>query len=177
MNEHIVPVLLGIAGVAATFAGFSGVVAALDRRARGDWFPEERFRLMNMVVISLGTCLFTFVPLAEELFGLSKSTLWVTASILMGAFCAVYVLYAIPLRRRVGRSRPGSLPLWSTVVFVLCLCSAAALQALNATAILVERGAGLYVAGLLLLLVAAGIQFAFLVLAPLSPKNTKEHNA
>jgi len=40
------------------------------------------------------------------------------------------------------------------------------LQALNAAAILVERGAGLYVAGLLLLLIAAGLQFAFLILAP-----------
>jgi len=176
MNEHIVLVLLGIAGVAATFAGFSGVVAALDRRARGDWFPEERFRLINMVAISLGTCLFTFLPLVEELLGLSESALWVAASILMGAFCATYVLCAIPLRRRVGRSRPGSLPLWATVVFVLCLCSAAALQVLNVTAILVERRAGLYVAGLLLLLVAAGLQFAFLVLEPLSPRNAK-HNA
>ena len=42
------------------------------------------------------------------------------------------------------------------------------LQALNATGVLVEQGAGPYVAGLLLLLTIAGLQFAFLVLTPLN---------
>ena len=67
MHEHTVLVLLGIAGVAATFAGFSGVVAAFGRRAHGEWLPEEHFRLANMLLISLGACLFAFVPLGEEL--------------------------------------------------------------------------------------------------------------
>jgi hypothetical protein len=171
MSEHALLTLLGISGVAATFAGFSGVVAAFERRARGDWRPEEHFRLINMVVLSLGTCLFAFVPLVGELLRLSESALWLTASLLAGASCAAYVLCAIPRRRRLGRSRPGVLPLWATVVFVLCLSAAAALQFLNAAAGPAGRGGGLYVAGLLLLLVAAGFQFAFLILAPLKPGN------
>ena len=91
MQEHSVLTLLGISGVAATFAGFSGVVAAFDRRAHGNWHPEERFRLINMVVIALSTCLLALTPLTEESLGLSESALWMTASILMGAFCVVYV--------------------------------------------------------------------------------------
>ncbi len=168
MNEHTVLVLLAIAGVAATFAGFSGVVAAFGRRTDGKWLPEERFRLTNMLITSLGACLFAFVPLTEELLHVPETALWTTSSTLLGAFCAVYVLYAMPHRKRLDWFRPGLLPVWATAVFVLSLCSGAVLQALNAVAILVERGGGPYVAGLLLLLVAAGLQFAFLVLAPFS---------
>jgi hypothetical protein len=177
MSEHTVLTLLGISGVSATFAGFSGVVAAFERRARGDWRPEEHFRLINMVALSLVTCLFAFVPLVEELFRISESALWGTASLLMGGFCAAYVLCAIPRRLRLRRSRPGVLPLWATVVFVLCLSSAAGLQILNAAAKPVGCEGALYVAGLLLLLVAAGFQFAFLILAPLSPAKREDHTA
>jgi hypothetical protein len=54
MDEHIVLTLVTIAGLGATFAGFSGVVAVFDRRAQGEWNPEELFRLTNMLVMSLG---------------------------------------------------------------------------------------------------------------------------
>lgn len=177
MSEYTALILLGVSGVAATFAGFSGVVAAFDRRAHGDWHPEERFRLFNMVLISLGTCLLAFVPLAEQQLRFSEAAMWAIASILMGVFCTVYVLCATPYRRHIGRSRPGSLPLWSTLIFILSLCAAAILQVLNAGAIFVERGAGPYVAGLLLLLVAAALQFAYLVLEPVSPASSDEHSA
>src|SRR6267378_35434 len=63
MHENVVFVLLGIADVASTFAGFAGVVATFGRRAQGKWLPEERFRLINIIVLSLVACLFSFVPL------------------------------------------------------------------------------------------------------------------
>src|SRR5882762_1337807 len=65
MDERTVLVLLGIASVAATFAGFSGVVAVFGRRAHGEWFLEDRFRLTNMLVTSLGAGLYAFIPLIE----------------------------------------------------------------------------------------------------------------
>ena len=45
MDEHIAWTLVPIAGVGATFAGFSGVLAAFDRRAYGEWRPEGLNRL------------------------------------------------------------------------------------------------------------------------------------
>src|SRR6266446_6342283 len=146
MHEHTILVLLAIAGVAATFAGFSGVVAEFGRRAHGEWLPEERFRLTNMLVISLGACLFAFIPSTEELLRVPEPALWTIASTLLGAFCAVYVLFSMPHRKRLDRSRPGLLPMWATAVFILALCAAAVLQGLNATAVFVEREAGPYVA-------------------------------
>jgi hypothetical protein len=167
MNEHIVLTLLTVAGVAATFAGFSGVVAVFDRRAHGEWFPEELFRLTNMLVMSLGACLFSLIPLIAESFHLSESALWALSSVSFGAFCTAYWVIAWTQRGRVARLRPGTLSVWAQAVVTACLSAALVLQGLNAGAVIVQRGPGPFVAGLWLLLIAAGLQFAFLVLEPL----------
>jgi hypothetical protein len=168
MQENVLFVLLGINGLASTFAGFAGVVATFGRRAQGTWLPEERFRLINMIVLSLVACLFSFVPLIEDLFHLAEVTLWTVASILLGIFCVAYLVYAVLQRWRLNQSRHWALPLWVAAVLIIALGFAIVLQALNATGVLVERGAGPYVAGLSLLLTIAGLQFVFLVLTPLN---------
>ena len=163
-------VCLGLGKVAAVFVGFSGVVAVYGQRPLGRWFPEERFRLTNMMLTSLGACLFAFVPPIAALLHLTEPALWATASTLLGAFCVGYFLYALPIRLRLHQVRRDVLPLWATLSFVLLLCSAAVLQVFNAASVLFAREPGPYVAGLLLLLIAAGLQFGFLVLAPLPPE-------
>ncbi|HEV8330970.1 MAG TPA: hypothetical protein VGQ22_06100 [Steroidobacteraceae bacterium] len=45
MDEHVLHILLG----------FVGVVAVFGRRVHGEWFPEDRFRLTNLMVTSLGS--------------------------------------------------------------------------------------------------------------------------
>ena len=167
MTHHNVLVLLGIAGVAATFTGFTGVVAAFGHRAEGGWRPEEQFRLVNMLCMSLGACLLSFVPLAVDALGLSAARLWTVAGTAMALFCVAYVVYAEPRRRRLARSRPAALHPWVAAIFWACLILAVALQALNAAHVL-EYGAGAFITGLVLLLVPAAIQFAYLVLAPVS---------
>jgi hypothetical protein len=168
MDDNAVFVLLGIGGVAYTFAGFAGVVATFGRRAEGQWLPEERFRLINMIVLSLVACLFSFVPLIEDLFHLAEVTLWTVASLLLSSVCAVYFVYVVHQRWRLEKSRHGALRPWMAAALIIAFGFAIVLQALNATGVLVEQGAGPYVAGLLLLLTIAGLQFAFLVLTPLN---------
>ena len=168
MHENVVFELLGIAGVASTFAGFAGVVATFGRRAQGKWLPEERFRLINMLVLSLAACLLSFVPLIEELFHLAEVALWAGSSILLGTFCAGYCVYVTPQRWRLNQLRQGALRPWMAAVLILAFGFAIVLQALNATGVLVERGAGPFVVGLLLLLMIAAFQFALLVLTPLN---------
>ncbi len=169
MDDHVVLTLVTIAGVGATFAGFSGVVAVFDRRAQGEWYPEELFRLTNMLVMSLGACLASLLPLIEAFLGVPERAQWTVASLVLGAFCAGYWPIATRLRRRVAQARPGLLSPWAQAVVTGSLAVAIALQALNVAAVIVIRGAGAFVAGLWLLLVAAGLQFAFLVLIPLRP--------
>jgi hypothetical protein len=59
-------------------------------------------------------------------------------------------------------------PTRASAVFIVALCVAAILQFLNIVGLFLERGAGPYLAGLLALLCGAAMQFAFLVLRPLS---------
>jgi hypothetical protein len=168
MNDHAVMTLLGVGSIATAISGFSGVVAVFGGRAAGRWAPEERFRTTNMLILSLGVCLLSFVPLIEELFQIPEQILWIVASALLLAFGLFYFTYTIVRLREPELRRPGALIQWVKVVYFVCLTLAIALQVLNVSGALIERGAGPYVAGLTFVLVPAGLQFAFLVLAPLT---------
>jgi hypothetical protein len=168
VDEHVLHILLGFAGVGATFAGFSGVVAVFGRRSHGEWLPEDLFRLRNLMFLSLGVCLLAFAPLVLATWHFSEPRSWALASLLLGLGSIVYLLYARPASYRLRRDRPGLMPTWASAIFILALIGAAILQFLNIVGLFVERGAGQYVAGLLALLCAAAMQFAFLVIRPLS---------
>ena len=168
MNDHAVMTLLGIGSVATAIAGFSGVVAAFSGRDDGKWSPVERFRTTNMLILSLGACLLSFVPLSEELLRIPNRALWVVASLALSGFCAFYYVRTIILLRRPNLRRPGALVEWVRVVYFVCLALAIVLQVLNVAGVLVERGPGPFIAGLVLMLIPAGLMFVFLVLTPLS---------
>ena len=167
MSEHAVLMLLGISSVAIAISGFSGVVAVFAGRADGKWTAAERFRTKNMLILSLAACLLSFVPLTGELFRVPDRILWMSASFFLLAFCAVYAVYTINLLRKPNLSRTGALVMWVRDVYFVCLALAIILQALNIAGVWVERGAGPYVGGLVLVLIPAGLQFAFLVLTSL----------
>jgi hypothetical protein len=112
MSEHAVLMLLGIASVAIAISGFSGVVAVFAGRADGKWSAAERFRTKNMLILSLVACLLSFVPLTEELFRIPDRILWMSASLLLFAFCAAYIVYTISMLRKPILRRPGTLVMW-----------------------------------------------------------------
>jgi len=167
MNEHAVMTLLAIASLAAAIAGFSGIVAAFGGR-EGKWQPAERFRITNMLVLSLGACLLSLVPLTEESLRIPDRALWMVASVCLLAFCAFYYVRTIVLLRRPKLRRPGVLVEWVRVAYFACLSLAIILQVLNVGGVWIERGPGAFIAGLLLMLIPAGLMFVFLVLTPLS---------
>jgi hypothetical protein len=168
MNEHAVMTLLAIASIALAIAGFSGVVAAFGGRAEGKWQPAERFRITNMLVLSMGACLLSLVPLAEESLRIPDRLLWVIASVALLVFCSFYYVRTVMLLRRPKLRRPGVLVEWVRVVYFACLSLAIILQVLNVGGEWIERGPGPFIAGLLLMLIPAGLMFVFLVLTPLS---------
>lgn len=173
MSEHAVVVLLGIASVAIAISGFSGVVAVFGGRADGKWSPAERFRTTNMLILSLGACLLSFVPLTVESFSVPDPSLWTISSLCLFAFCVSYFVYTTLRLRKPELHRRGGLILWVRVVYLVCLGLASGLQALNAAGVGVTRGAGPFIAGLLLVLIPAGLQFAFLVLTPLTSADAR----
>lgn len=168
MNDHAVMTLLGISSVATAIAGFSGVVAAFSGRADGQWLPAERFRTTNMLILSLAAALLSFVPLTEELLRIPDAILWVVASSVLGVFCAFYFVRTVLLLRRPSLRGPGVLVEWIKPVYFVCLALAVILQILNVSGVLVERGAGPFIGGLMFVLIPAGLMFVVLVLTPLS---------
>jgi len=168
MSEHAVMILLGIASVAIAISGFSGVVAVFGGRADGKWSPAERFRTTNMLILSLGACLLSFVPLIEESFQIPDQIFWITASCFLFAFCTFYVIYTIIILRKPNLRRSGGLIMWVRVVYFVCLILASVLQALNVSGVLVKRSSGPFTGGLILMLIPAALQFSFLVLTPLT---------
>lgn len=168
MDERTVLVLLGIASVAATFAGFSGVVAVFGRRAHGEWFLEDRFRLTNMLVTSLGAGLYAFFPLIALDLHLHGPPLWTVSSLLMFVYCVVFIVTTVPQWLHLITKHPGALSVPASFVVYLSAGFAALVQLLNAASVLFHREPGPYVLGLVLLLVIAGLQFALMVLRPLT---------
>jgi hypothetical protein len=60
------------------------------------------------------------------------------------------------------------MPTWGSAVFIVALSLAAILQLPNVVGLFFERGAAPYLAGFLALLCVAAMQFAFLVVMPLT---------
>ena len=58
-----------IAEVATAFAGFSGVVVVLGRRAQREWSYEETMTITGLLAFSLGVVFFSFAPLLVQAAG------------------------------------------------------------------------------------------------------------
>ena len=147
---------------------FSGVVGVFGRRAHGEWLPEDLFRLRNLMFMSLAVCLLAFAPLVLATWHFSEPSTWALASLMMGVGSIVYLLYARPASHRLRRDRPGLMPTWASAVFIVALSVAAILQFLNIVGLFFERGAGPYLPACWRYSCAAAMQFAFLVIRPLS---------
>lgn len=95
-----------------------------------------------MLVMSLGACLVSLVPLIAKFFGVPEAALWTASSLVLGALCAGYWLIANRLRRRVTRVRPGLLSSWAQAVVIASLTGAIVLQALNVAAVILTGARG-----------------------------------
>lgn len=69
-------VLIGVAAVAITLIGFSGVVTALDRRSRGTWSQAESIQLFALVAPSMVSLACAFVPVALGLITANDDVIW-----------------------------------------------------------------------------------------------------
>jgi hypothetical protein len=166
MSEHALLALLGIASVAATFAGFSGVVAVFGGRALGDWAPVERTRMTNLLIMSLSVCLFSFVPIAMDLLGASNGTIWVCSSLGLTFFSGSYLVFSVINTQHLLHIRKSVVSQRVRIAFLVLLPATTVLQILNVLGFGFKPGPGPLATGLLLILVLAGIQFAYLVLIP-----------
>jgi hypothetical protein len=173
VSETIVLLLLGFAGVTATFAGFSAAVAVFGHHAQGEWNPVERFRLTVMLATALAACFFSFLPLVIAQAHLSETRTWTIDSALLGVFCVILMAVIPAARKRVNRALPGASPTWFYVLFVVAFSLTTLVQASNVAGVPFGHEPLPYLSGLFVLWMMAASEFAFLVLVPLS--FAKEH--
>ena len=164
-------VLLALGEVAFTVAGFSSVVAVFGRRSERAWSAVESFRLTALIMNSAGPALLAYLPFVLGNLGVTEPFVWgISSAVLLSLIVAESVWVY-----RVGSVafRVSGQPLQPLLVVIANSCSvvAALLQVFNLAGIGFDRELGPYLAGLVLLLVIAVVQFCVLILAP-SAANT-----
>ncbi len=149
--------LLTIAEFAIALAGFTSVVVVFNRRD-GAWAPIDRFRIQSALMASFGAGAFALLPSCFHLLGVPEPEIWQVSSGLLFVYVTGhgYISTVGSLRLDSGDQRllAGGRPIFSA----LCLVSMA-LQAVNAIGVGVVPQPGLFLLGLLLLLVLATFSF------------------
>jgi len=157
--------LLGFSEVGAAFVGFSSIVAIFGRRPDGAWAPMDRIRIRNLVEQALSVAIFGFLPLVLFRLNASDTITWTISSVVLGAFLSVDLALWI-IRARVLHKH-ASLRKWMAALGGTSLGAALLLQVFNVSGWIFDNESGPYVAGLLLILFLAGLQFALLVFSHL----------
>lgn len=162
-------ILVALGEVAAAFAGFSGVVAALGFRSMSELPAVARFRFENLLVFSVAAALLAFLPVALGQFPISEAAVWSFSSASLGVLPVVFLAVRLPRFRRIGTADPESLSSWMAWLTLLTFVVVSGLQATNVLGWPAARGGGPYVAGILALLFLSGLQFILLALRSASP--------
>jgi len=93
------PYLLSIAGIAAGFAGFAGLVAAF-RRADAEWTSTDLWRLRLIVRFCFAAVFLSLVPIAVFAFTNNQGASLRIASLLVAAVIAFDSMTLLPYARR-----------------------------------------------------------------------------
>jgi len=116
--------LLGIAQIAVTLAGFSGLVVAIRGASPTDWHRRDIWSLSWMFGSSLGALFLTLLPLLLISFRLHAGPVWTVANLAMCAFMIVFaVVMALSGRRltRLGHQpRVRYFPAAATFLLLVC---------------------------------------------------------
>ena len=158
MNEQ----LQLIAELSVALAAFSAVVFALDDRRSDD--PVKSFRIRNLLGLSFATMFSALIPLGFDLAHLNSEYQWRTASAVLFLLAGGALSFTLPTYFRLNvpqTSRTSSL-MAKTMLPLLILSLLA--QLLHATG-LIGNQPGIFFYGLLIVLLAAVMQFVTSILA------------
>ena len=96
--------LMTIAQVAVTLAGFCGLVIAMRTTPTARWHARDTWSLAWMLGTSLGALFLALLPLLLESFGLSKGFLWTLATMIMSGAMLVFASAMALAGRRLTRA-------------------------------------------------------------------------
>jgi len=172
MDPH--DTLATLAEVAAAFAGFSGVVAALGVRSLSEIRALDRFRFANLLVVSVGAALFAFLPIVLQQFPIGSSAVWASSSALLAVFAVALLLKRWRAGLQLGPMTRGPLNLWMVTCWIGALSAICLLQLANIFEWPGSRSGAAYVAGVFGLLLLSGLQFISLALPSQAPDSPRD---
>jgi hypothetical protein len=152
-----------IAEIAISLAGFTGIVAVLGRRARGEWTPLELLRLRLLLETSLGVLFCSFLPALLLAAGVGATSGWRVANLVQALLHSGGL---VALRGRVHRLDPDHWPPSErrlSLVLVPVSLGLVAAQLLVAAGPLAGRGYLWFLLGLVYLLFLAVLHFVVLL--------------
>ena len=163
MNEAV---LYALAGVAVTFAGFSGVVVVLPLRNTHSWSPKETLMLRLLIGDSLVVLFLALLPVPLSLATWSPDAIWSFCSALLGSWFLAGDFLAVrgEVRDRAVKqvdTNPLSAPI-RYGIYLVALVMGVVLW-LSVLGILAPAGQALYVVGLMVLLAIAAVEFVFFI--------------
>ena len=153
MQSH--EILQTISEVAVALAGFSGVVAVLGRRGRGDWSSAELLQLRTLVEPSLVALFGSFFPGTFRLASQSEVLVWRLSN------GALALLGLAAVAAFIARSRFAGTTAGQRILLVFCVLAIGA-QFLAACGVLVHYEL-IFVLSLILALVVAAYNFLLLL--------------
>jgi len=156
--------LLGIAQIAVTLAGFSGLVVAIRGAPPSSWHPRDIWSLSWMFGTSLGALFLALLPLLLARLQLGEAVIWTAANLAISIFVIGFGITMTLFGRRLTRSghrpRVRFFPPAATVVLLLC----GLLSGLGAFGLVAQLRTGFFVLGLIACLFVSALSLVvFLV--------------
>jgi hypothetical protein len=152
-----------LAEIGIALAGFTGIVAVLGRRARGDWTPLELAQMRLLLEASLGVVFFSLLPVLLQMAVESHQTTWRIANVFLAVF--QISIMALFFRRALLVAVPNLPASGRRVAYPLAGAGIAVIAAQLLAGIGMVREASLtYLLGLIWFLVIAALTFVYLLL-------------
>ena len=152
-------VLAVVAGVAATFTGFTGVIFAVGRSSRDGWSAAERTALLNLLVPSIVVLFLALLPLVAATGIHSQSLVWRASNGLLAVIHLALVTTALRAALRSTLMEPVPL----RFVLIPGGYLSGIISAVVALGYLANYAVMAFVAGLVWSLLVAAVQFVMLI--------------
>jgi hypothetical protein len=163
MNESV---LYTLAEVAATLAGFSGLVVVFRLRGTEAWTPPELRIFWLLLGDSFLVVIFAFLPIPLALANWSPDAVWGLCNALLGScFILIDLLVWQGERRDRAAKQSITVPFITPLLYgmsVIALGMALALW-LSVGDLIVQRGQAVYVLGLIFMIAFAALEFLFFI--------------
>jgi hypothetical protein len=148
-----------IAEIAITLAGFTGVVAFLGQRARGEWRTVDLFRFNQLLAGSLAALLLSFAPILLFKLGVPEPLAWRASSGLVALYLAAALAWSAQGLRGLPEAERSEIIPWMLSLILATNIGVFALQVLCAAGIAYSGESAPVLVALVWLLAFSAFQF------------------